>query len=60
MFSAGLLLSAGATIVVAIADKALEDSGYHLLGTILRIAIPLAGLALGVYFIQTNPILGWL
>ncbi len=60
MFSTGLLLSAGVTIVVAIADKTLEDSGYHYLGTILRIAVPLAGMAMGVYFLQTNPILRWL
>jgi hypothetical protein len=60
MFSAGLLLSAGATVAVAILDKVLEESGYHLLGTILKLAVPLAGMALGVYFLQTNPILRWL
>jgi hypothetical protein len=60
MFSAGLLLSAGATIVVAIADKALEESGIHWLGTALRIAVPLIAMGLAVYFLQTNPLNGWL
>lgn len=60
MFSAGLLLSAGATILIAVVDKTLEETGFHVLGTILKIAVPLAGMALGVYFLQTNPILGWL
>jgi hypothetical protein len=60
MFSAGLLLSAGATVVIAIADKVLEETGIHWLGTVLRIAVPLAGIVLAVYFLQTNPIVGWL
>jgi hypothetical protein len=60
MFSTGLLISAGLTITTALLDKALDESGYQWLGTILKIAIPLAGMALGVYFLQTNPILRWL
>lgn len=60
MFSTGLLLSAGITIATAIIDKTLEESGYQWLGTTLRIAIPLAAMALGVYFLQTNAILRWL
>lgn len=60
MFSAGLLISAGATIVLALVDKTLDESGYQILGTVLRIAIPLAGMALGVYFLETNSILRWL
>jgi hypothetical protein len=60
MFSAGLLLSAGATVAVAILDKALEETGIHWLGTALRIIVPLTGMVLAVYFLQTNPIVGWL
>jgi hypothetical protein len=60
MFSAGMLVSAGLTITVAILDKQLENSGYFWLGTILKLAVPLAGLALGVYFLEHNPILRWL
>lgn len=60
MFSAGLLFSAGATIIVSLVDKVLEDSGHHWLGTVLRIGIPLVGMALGVYFLESNPIVGWL
>jgi hypothetical protein len=60
MFSGGLLLSAGATIVVALVEKVLDDTGIHWLGTVLKLAVPIAGMALGVYFLQTNPIVGWL
>lgn len=60
MFSTGLLLSAGATIALAVTDKLLEESGIQWVGTILRIAVPLAGMALGVYFLENNPLLGWL
>lgn len=60
MFSSGLLLSAGATIVIAILDKSLEETGFHLFGTILKVAVPLAAMALGVYFLETNEILRWL
>lgn len=60
MFSAGLLVSAGATILLALVDKTLDASGYQFLGTVLRIVIPLAGIALGVYFLETNSLLGWL
>jgi hypothetical protein len=60
MFSAGLLLSAGATVLIAITDRTLEDTGFYWLSTILKLALPIAGMALGVYFLQHNPILGWL
>ncbi|MCM3454384.1 hypothetical protein M3685_10555 [Heyndrickxia oleronia] len=60
MFSTGLLLSAGATIVIATLDKACEELGIHWLGSVLRIAVPIAGLLLGVYFIETNILLRWL
>jgi hypothetical protein len=60
MFSVGLLISAGITLTAALADKALEDTGFYWLGTILKLAIPITGMILAVYFLQTNPILRWL
>ena len=60
MFSGGLLLSAGATVAVALVDKMLDESGLHWFGTFLKVALPSAGMALGVYFLETNPILRWL
>jgi hypothetical protein len=60
MFSTGLLLSAGATIGIAVLDKVLEDTGFYWLGTILKLTVPLAAMVLGVYFLQHNPMLGWL
>jgi hypothetical protein len=60
MFSTGLLLAAGGTVCIAIADKALEDTGFFWIGTVLKLIVPLAGMAMGVYFLEHNPINGWL
>jgi hypothetical protein len=60
MFSTGLLVSAGVTILAAVVDRQLEESGYFWLGTILKLAVPICGLAFGVYFLEHNAILRWL
>lgn len=60
MFSTGLLISAAGTIVLALVDKTLDESGYQILGTVLRIAIPLSAMLLGVYFLEHNSLLRWL
>jgi hypothetical protein len=60
MFSGGIFLAAGATIALAILDKTFEELGIHWVGTVIKIALPLVGMGLGVYFLQTNPIVGWL
>ena len=60
LFTPTLLLVGGATLVLAAVDKTLEDMGYHLVGTILRIAVPIAAFAAGIYFIETNPLIHWL
>jgi hypothetical protein len=61
MFSAPLLLAAGGVLVVALTDGMAESLGYQWVGTILKLAIPIAGLACGVYFLEMNPItLRWL
>lgn len=60
MFSGGMILAAGATIGIALVDKALESTGFYWVSTVLKLAIPIAGMALGVYFLEHNPINGWL
>jgi hypothetical protein len=60
MFTGGMLLAAGATIAVAVLDKTFEEFGVHWLGTAFKIIIPLVGMGLGIYFLETNPIVGWL
>lgn len=60
MFSAGLLISAGATIALAVTDKILEESGIHWLGTAVRIIVPLIGMGLAVYFLDHNALLRWI
>lgn len=60
LFSPMILIAGGATIAIACLDKTLESYGFHALGSILRIAIPLAAMLAGVYFIETNAMIGWL
>ncbi|MBS4191723.1 hypothetical protein KHA94_16155 [Bacillus sp. FJAT-49705] len=60
LFDGAILLAGGVTIILACLDKTLEAYGFHALGNVLKIALPLAGLVAGIYFIETNPILGWL
>lgn len=60
LFDGAILLAGGATILLACLDKTLESYGFHALGNVLKIAIPIAGLIAGVYFIETNPLLRWL
>lgn len=59
IFSGGLFLAAGATIAIAVLDKTFEEYGVHWLGTAFKIAIPVIGLLLGVYFLENNPITLW-
>jgi hypothetical protein len=60
MFSSGMFLAAGATIGVALLDKACEELGIHWLGTAIKLVLPILGFGVAIYFLQTNPILGWL
>lgn len=60
LFSSGMLLAGGVTLVLAALDKTLESYGFGALGTIIRIALPIAAFAAGIYFIETNALLGWL
>jgi hypothetical protein len=60
LFEPMFFVASGVTIALACLDKTLESYGFHLLSSILKIAIPLIGLAAGIYFIETNPLLEWL
>lgn len=60
LFGPGMLLVAGATIGIALVDKVCEELGIYWLGTALKLIIPIAGLALAIYFLETNPLLRWL
>ena len=60
LFGPGIFIAAGATVAMALIGKTCEEFGVHWLGFAIRIALPLAGMALGVYFLETNPIVGWL
>lgn len=60
LFSPMVLAAAGATIGLAVLEKTLDDYGYYFLGNVLKLAIPIAAFAAGVYFIETNAMIGWL
>ena len=60
LFTPTLLLAGAATVALAALDKTLESYGFHALSTVLKIAVPLAAMAAGVYFIETNALIGWL
>lgn len=60
MFTAGLILSAGATIALATVERVLDETGFHWFGSTLKVLIPLAGMALAVYFLDHNALLRWL
>lgn len=60
LFSPSILIAAGATIVLAALDKTFENYGFYWLGTILKVVLPIAAFAAGIYFIETNPLLHWL
>lgn len=60
LFTGGLLLSAGATLAVAVVDKVCAELGIHWLGTAIKLIVPLAGLGAAIYFLENNPLLWWL
>lgn len=60
LFTPGLLMAGGTALLLVAIDKTLEDSGIHWIGTVLRIALPLIGMAAGIYFLEHNAILRWL
>ncbi|MFE4522586.1 hypothetical protein ACFRCQ_10600 [Cytobacillus firmus] len=60
LFEPMFFIAGAATIAIVCLEKTLESFGYHALGNVLKILIPIAGLAAGVYFIETNPLMGWL
>jgi hypothetical protein len=60
MFGPGLLIAGGSAIALALLDKIADDCGIQWLSTTLKLIVPIAGLVLSVYFLQTNPLLRWL
>lgn len=59
LFTPMILVAGGATLLIAGIDRTLSDFGFHGLNTFLKIALPIAGFAAGIYFIETNALLGW-
>jgi hypothetical protein len=60
MFGPEILIAGGSAIAIALLDKIADDCGIQWLSTTLKLIVPIAGLVLSVYFLQTNPLLRWL
>ncbi|UII56726.1 hypothetical protein LS684_04470 [Cytobacillus spongiae] len=60
LFDGTILVAGGITITLVCLEKIFEDLGFHFLGKTLKILIPIAAMAAGVYFLETNAMLGWL
>lgn len=60
LFEPMFFIAGATTIALACLEKTLESFGYHTLGNVLKILIPIAALIAGVYFIETNALLRWL
>jgi hypothetical protein len=60
LFEPMFFVVAGGVIAVSVVERIADDLGFTWIGTILKLAIPIAGIIAGVYFIESNPIIRWL
>ena len=60
MFGPGILIAGGSFLALTLLDKVAEDCGITWLSTTLKLLIPIATLAISVYFLETNSLLRWL
>jgi hypothetical protein len=60
MFGAGILIAGGSVIAIALLDKVAEDCGIGWLSTTLKLLVPIAALAISIYFLETNSMMRWL
>lgn len=59
LFEPMVLIAGGCILTVAFLEKLTEEFGYQWVGTAIKILLPVAGIATGVWFLETNPILRW-
>lgn len=60
LFTPSLLMAGGATLLLIAIDKTLDEFGIHWLGTAIKIALPIIGMAAGVYFLEHNALVWWI
>lgn len=60
LFSGAMLLAGGGVVALACIDKTAESFGWYRIGSIVKILLPIAAFAAGVYFLETNALLEWL
>ena len=60
LFGPSVIIAGGSFIAVALLDRIADDFGITWLGVALKLAVPLAAMALAVYFLKTNALVRWL
>jgi hypothetical protein len=60
LFGSGILIAGGGLLAIALLDTAADQFGFHWLGNIVKIILPIIGFALAIYFLETNAIIWWL
>ncbi len=60
LFNGTMLIAGGSVIALVCLEKTADSFGWYWLGSVAKLLIPIAAFAAGVYFIETNAILGWL
>jgi hypothetical protein len=57
MFGPGIIIAGGSIIAVALLDKVAEDTGIVWLSMTLKLLVPIAALAISIYFLQSDAIM---
>jgi hypothetical protein len=60
LFESTVIIGGGSIVALAVLEKLAEDYGYSWLGGTIKLLVPIAGLAVAVYFLEFNPLLHWL
>ncbi|MGG3694301.1 hypothetical protein [Heyndrickxia ginsengihumi] len=60
MINGTMLIAGGSIVLLAVADKTAESYGIYWLGSVVKLLLPIAGLAAAVYFGDSNVVRGLL
>jgi hypothetical protein len=60
LFGPGVIIVGGSILAVALLDVLADSFGFHWLGNFVKFILPIVGFAAAIYFLETNPIVGWL
>jgi len=60
LFEPVFFLAGGTVVLVAGIEKTAEYYGFYWLSNLTKLLLTIGGMILGVYFLENNPIIGWL